>query len=48
MNMQKLISGYKKIVTTIYDPKSYYERVMEFFKEFKPAKKKSIKMLRFC
>jgi radical SAM superfamily enzyme YgiQ (UPF0313 family) len=48
MNVQKLISGYKQIVTTIYDPKSYYERVMEFFKEFKPAKKKSIKMLRFC
>ncbi len=48
MNIQKLISGYQKIVTTIYDPQPYYERVMEFFKEFKPAKKKSITMLRFC
>jgi len=48
MNIHKLFDGYKKIVTTIYDPKSYYERVMEFFKEFRPAKKKDISMLRFC
>lgn len=48
MSIQKLTSGYKKIVTTIYDPKSYYDRVMEFFKEFKPAQRKSINMLRFC
>lgn len=46
MDMQKLTSGYKKIVNTIYDPKPYYDRVMEFFKEFKPAKKKGISMLR--
>ncbi|MCL4442023.1 MAG: DUF4070 domain-containing protein, partial [Firmicutes bacterium] len=42
------IEGYKKIVTTIYDPAPYYARVQEFFKEFRPAKKKSITMLRFC
>jgi radical SAM superfamily enzyme YgiQ (UPF0313 family) len=48
MNIQKLTNGYKKIVTTIYDPKPYYDRVMEFFKEFRPAKKKGLSMLRFC
>jgi radical SAM superfamily enzyme YgiQ (UPF0313 family) len=48
MNIQKLTNGYKKIVTTIYDPKPYYDRVMEFFKEFKPVTKKNISMLRFC
>jgi radical SAM superfamily enzyme YgiQ (UPF0313 family) len=47
MNRQNLIDGYKKIVTTIYEPANYYERVLEFFKEFKPSKKK-ITMLRFC
>ncbi|MCF8010084.1 MAG: B12-binding domain-containing radical SAM protein [Clostridiales bacterium] len=39
MNRQTLINGYKKIVTTIYDPPRYYERILEFFKEFKPEKK---------
>lgn len=48
MNPQKLIEGYKEIVTTIYEPSRYYERVMEFFKEFKPLKKKDLSMLRLC
>ncbi|MDK2880238.1 MAG: hypothetical protein PWQ99_13 [Clostridia bacterium] len=48
MDLKKLIEGYQKIVTTIYDPARYYERIMEFFKEFRPARKKSITMLRFC
>lgn len=47
MNMQKLTEGYQKIVTTIYDPKHYYARVLEFFKEFKPTHKKGISTLRF-
>ena len=47
MNMQKLIEGYQKIVTTIYEPKHYYARVLEFFKEFKPAYKRGISSLRF-
>ena len=46
--MQKLTEGYQKIVTTIYDPQNYYARVLEFFKEFKPARRKGISMLRFC
>lgn len=47
MNLQTLFDGYRRIVTTIYEPGRYYERVLEFFKEFKPARKKSIRMLRF-
>jgi len=48
MNLQSLLEGYRRIVTTIYDPARYYERVLEFFKEFKPVRKKSIKMLRLA
>jgi radical SAM superfamily enzyme YgiQ (UPF0313 family) len=48
MNRTKLIEGYQKIVSTIYDPSHYYERVLEFFKEFRPARKKSVSMIRFC
>ena len=38
MDMNTLISGYKYIVSTIYSPKYYYERVIKFLKEFCPAK----------
>lgn len=48
MNPQVLIEGYKKIVTTIYEPSRYYERILEFFKEFKPVKRNRLKMFRFC
>jgi len=48
MNPHRLLEGYKKLVTAIYSPKAYYERVIEFFKEFKPLKKKRPPMLRFC
>jgi radical SAM superfamily enzyme YgiQ (UPF0313 family) len=48
MNMEKLTEGYQKIVTTIYEPQNYYARVLEFFKEFRPAHKKNISSLRFC
>jgi len=40
MNHEKLISGYKKIVKTIYSPKCYYQRVNGFLKEYRPLKKK--------
>ncbi|MDH7577080.1 MAG: DUF4070 domain-containing protein [Bacillota bacterium] len=48
MNPQKLLEGYKKIVTTIYAPGPYYDRIWEFFKEFKPVKKSRISQLRLC
>ncbi len=40
MNSEVLISGYQKIVHTIYSPKHYYARVKRFLKEYKPAHKK--------
>lgn len=46
MNHQKLIEGYKRIVTTIYEPSRYYERVLEFFKEFRPVRRKKLSMVR--
>jgi radical SAM superfamily enzyme YgiQ (UPF0313 family) len=38
MDKNQLVKGYKKIVTTIYSPKYYYERVYNFLKEFKTGK----------
>lgn len=39
MNMERLITGYKNILDTIYAPKNYNERVKKFLKNFKPSKK---------
>ena len=36
MDRKVLERGYKKIVSTIYSPKYYYERVMNFLKDFNP------------
>jgi hypothetical protein len=38
MNIHTLTKGYKNIVSTIYSPKYYYERVANFLKEYKPLK----------
>jgi len=40
MDYQILIDGYKKILSTIYSPRCYYERVKEFLKEYKPLQKR--------
>ena len=40
MDSEVLMNGYKKILSTIYSPKYYYERVMSFMKDFEPKKKK--------
>jgi hypothetical protein len=39
MNREKLVSGYKKIVRTIYCPKQYYQRVKIFLNQYKPTQK---------
>ncbi len=39
MNYEILIGGYKKIISGIYSPGPYYERVGRFLKEYKPLKK---------
>lgn len=36
MNYENLINGYKQILSTIYSPKQYYERVKTFLNEYKP------------
>ncbi len=39
MNMDDLLKGYHRIVETIYSPKVYYERVLNFLKNYKPFKR---------
>lgn len=43
MNYDVLISGYKKILETLYSPKCYYRRVKTFLKEYMPPKKKTLR-----
>ena len=40
MDYQTLIDGYKKIISTIYSPGCYYERVRKFLKGYKPSQKR--------
>jgi len=40
MNYEKLTSGYRRIVQTIYCPEHYYERVRLFLKQYRPLRKK--------
>jgi radical SAM superfamily enzyme YgiQ (UPF0313 family) len=40
MDYDVLINGYKKIISGIYSPKPYYERVRKFLKEYRPLQKK--------
>jgi radical SAM superfamily enzyme YgiQ (UPF0313 family) len=39
MNRKSLISGYKNVLHTIYNPKYYYERIKNLLKEYKPKAK---------
>jgi radical SAM superfamily enzyme YgiQ (UPF0313 family) len=41
MDKNTLINGYKKVISTIYSPKAYYERIKTFLREYKPKKKKA-------
>ncbi|MBM3157573.1 MAG: DUF4070 domain-containing protein [Chloroflexi bacterium] len=47
MGREKLINGYRQVVTSIYSSKQYYSRVKTFLKEYKPRRRKSIAQLRF-
>ena len=40
MDYDLLISGYKKVLSTLYSPRHYYERVRTFLREYIPPKKK--------
>lgn len=44
MSYEGLISGYKKIIDTIYSPKHYYARVKEFLSDYSPTQKKVFHM----
>ncbi len=41
MDYEKLIKGYKRIISRIYSPEPYYKRVREFLRDYKPLQKKS-------
>lgn len=41
MDSNQLIEGYRKVITTIYSPREYYERVLTFLKEYKGVGKPS-------
>jgi len=40
MNYNVLISGYKKMLGTLYSPRHYYERVRTFLREYVPPQKR--------
>lgn len=40
MDINTLLEGYKKILQIIYSPKEYYERIIAFFREYKPIRKR--------
>jgi radical SAM superfamily enzyme YgiQ (UPF0313 family) len=44
MSYEGLISGYKKIIETIYSPKHYYARVKRFLGDYRPTQKKVFHM----
>lgn len=41
MDYEMLINGYKRIISRIYSPEPYYERVRKFLREYKPLRKKA-------
>ena len=38
MNMEVLVEGYKRILSQIYSPRLYYERVITFLREYQPPR----------
>jgi hypothetical protein len=47
MGIEDLLKGYKKVVSTIYSPRNYYERVLTFLRDYKPGKNNKVRF-RFC
>jgi radical SAM superfamily enzyme YgiQ (UPF0313 family) len=43
MDVTKLLEGYKRILATIYDPKHYYQRVLEFLSHYEPRLKQNLR-----
>jgi radical SAM superfamily enzyme YgiQ (UPF0313 family) len=44
MSYESLMTGYKKIIDTVYSPKNYYARVRQFLKDYHPEQKKMFHM----
>ena len=47
MGIENLLKGYKKVVSTIYSPRNYYERILTFLRDYKPGKNNKSKY-RYC
>jgi radical SAM superfamily enzyme YgiQ (UPF0313 family) len=47
MGREKLINGYRHVLTSIYSSKQYYKRIKVFLKDYKPRRHKSISDFRF-
>jgi len=43
MDYEVLIKGYERIISGIYSPKPYYERVRKFLKEYKPLQRRAFR-----
>jgi len=43
MRAEDLLTGYRRVLRTIYSPKPYYARVKRFLKEFHPAQARKIR-----
>lgn len=39
MGYERLVEGYKEVLSSIYSPKLYYDRVKSFLKEYRPLEK---------
>ena len=48
MGKEKLVSGYKKVIKTLYSPKNYYKRINTFIKNYKPTVRVKISFSDFC
>ncbi len=42
MGVEKLLLGYQRVISTIYSPKEYYERIYTFVKSYQPTAKSRI------
>ena len=47
MNAEYLIEGYKKILATIYEPRQYYQRVLEFLSHYQPKVRQRLNVADF-
>lgn len=45
MDAQKLKEGYSAVLNYIYSPKEYYDRILEFLKDYKPTRRRRVSMM---